>query len=103
MKAAQQFLVFVLVLMLGGLAGCAGGDKKESTGQFIDDATITARVKTAIIKDPTLKATQINVETYKGEVQLSGFVESQADRTRAAEVARSVPGVKAVRNDLRLR
>jgi osmotically-inducible protein OsmY len=103
MKAAQQFLVFVLVLMLGGLVGCAGGDKKESTGQFIDDATITARVKTAIIKDPTLKATQINVETYKGEVQLSGFVESQADRTRAAEVARSVPGVKAVRNDLRLR
>jgi osmotically-inducible protein OsmY len=90
-------------LMLGTVAGCAGGDKHETVGQAIDDTGITAKVKAAIVADPRLKATEINVETYQGIVQLSGFVSSAEDVAAAAAVARTVKGVKSVRNDLRLK
>jgi len=86
------------------LAGCqASSPKSETVGEYADDAIITAKVKTAIFNDPQLKATEINVETYKGVVQLSGFVSSRDAELRATEVARGVSGVKAVNNDMRLK
>jgi osmotically-inducible protein OsmY len=86
-----------------GLAGCAGSATKESTGEYVDDAAITAKVKAAIFNEPTLKSTEINVETYKGDVQLSGFVANPADAQKAADVARGVKGVTSVKNDIRVK
>ncbi len=84
-------------------AGCASTSTRESTGEYIDDATITTKVKAAIFDEPSLKVFQINVETYKSVVQLSGFVNSSTDIARAGSVARSVRGVASVKNDIRLR
>lgn len=83
-----------------GAAGCTETTTRESTGQYIDSAAITTKVKTAIAKDDALSVFDINVETYKDVVQLSGFVETSAHKQRAATVARNVEGVKDVRNDL---
>lgn len=94
--------IFIAAAMLFAL-GCASTAKQESTGQYIDDTTLTTKVKAAIFNEPSLKVAQINVETYKAVVQLSGFVSSSADIARAGSVARSVAGVASVRNDLRLR
>jgi len=80
--------------------GCASTPTRESTGEYIDDSTITTKVKSAIFRDPSLKVFQINVETFKGEVQLSGSVDSDQIVNKAGEVARSVGGVKSVKNDL---
>ena len=92
---------FVIGLLLVALiAGCAGSATQESTGEYIDDSGITASVKAAIYDDPTLKVGQISVESHKGVVQLSGFVDSRQAATRAAELARSVKGVKSVKNSL---
>lgn len=85
------------------VAACQSDPKSETVGEYADDAIITAKVKTAIFNEPDLKATEVNVETFKGVVQLSGFVSSEADRAKAVEVARKVGGVKAVRNDMRLK
>ncbi|HLT78948.1 MAG TPA: BON domain-containing protein [Ferrovibrio sp.] len=94
----------VVVLALGGaVAACAGDGSRESTGQYIDSATITAKVKSALVQDPQTSALQVNVETFRDTVQLSGFVESQAMKSRAEQVARNVEGVRAVRNDLIVR
>lgn len=104
MKHLRTTTALLAALMLGGtIAGCATGAKQESVGQYIDDATVTAGVKAAILKDPTLKATEINVETYQGIVQLSGFVSSAENVATASAVARTVKGVKSVKNDLRLK
>lgn len=92
----------VAVATILALAGCTSSPAPESVGEYAEDATVTARVKTALRNDPMLDATAINVETYDGVVQLSGFVGAPADRPRAAEVARGVSGVKAVDNTLRL-
>jgi hyperosmotically inducible protein len=81
----------------------ANADADRSAGQVVDDATITAKVKTDLIADPTTKAHQINVDTNSGIVELGGFVDSQAAKDRAAEIARSVKGVKDVKNDLQLK
>jgi len=86
-----------------GLAACAPTETRQSTGAYIDDAVITTRVKTELAKDPVAKATQVQVETYNGVVQLSGFVDSQQSADRAVELARGVPGVSAVRNDIRVK
>jgi osmotically-inducible protein OsmY len=75
----------------------------EGTGEYLDDAAITAKVKAAVFNEPTLKSAEINVETFKGVVQLSGFVRSQADINQAVQVARSVAGVKSVKNDMQLK
>lgn len=83
--------------------GCASTSTKESTGEYVDDATITTKVKTAMFNEPSLKVLKINVETYKSVVQLSGFADSNADIAKAADVARTVPGVRSVKNDLRLK
>jgi osmotically-inducible protein OsmY len=90
-------------ILLASLIGCAATPKQEGTGEYIDDAFITTKVKAAIFNEPTLKSTEINVETFKGVVQLGGFVNSQADINKAVEVARSVKGVKSVKNDMRLK
>ena len=93
---------FIVALMLTAL-GCASTSQQASTGEYIDDTWITTRVKAEILKEPTLKVTQINVETYKNVVQLSGFVDSSESMTKAVAIARSVQGVSSVKNDMRLR
>ncbi len=92
----------VTVTMLSGV-GCSSTPKSEGAGQYIDDSVITAKVKAALIENDTTKATEINVETFKGVVQLSGFVSSQASANKAVELARNVGGVKGVTNDMRLK
>jgi hyperosmotically inducible protein len=82
---------------------CAATPKQESTGQYVDDSWITTKVKSAILAEPSLKVTQINVETYKGMVQLSGFVDSPDAAAKAVELAREVKGVSSVKNDTRIR
>lgn len=83
--------------------GCASTPTSESTGQYMDDSAITAKVKTAIFSDESLKSGDINVETFKGHVQLSGFVDTNANIAQAETVARGVGGVASVKNDLRLK
>ena len=80
--------------------GCAGTSTKESTGEFVDDAAITTKVKAALVKDEIVKARDVNVETFKGRVQLSGFVENATQKTRAGELAGAVAGVTDVRNNI---
>ena len=103
MRSANRMVAFVLAVLLASLLGCAGTGTKESTGEYVDDTVITTKVKTAIFNEPSLKSAEINVETFKGTVQLSGFVNSRADITKAVEVARGVGGVTSVKNDMRLR
>jgi hyperosmotically inducible periplasmic protein len=85
------------------LTGCAVSSGQSTVGDYVDDATITTRVKTRFAEDPQVSAMRIKVETLKGEVELSGFATSDAEKERAAEVARSVPNVKAVRNNIVVR
>jgi hyperosmotically inducible protein len=92
-----------LAVTLVSVVGCASTSGKEGTGEYVDDAVITTKVKAAIFNEPTLKSAEINVETFKGVVQLSGFVNSQADINKAAELARSVKGVTSVKNDMRVK
>src|SRR5512132_4319639 len=94
---------FFLMLLLASFLGCASTSKQEGTGEYFDDTVITTKVKAAVLKEPSLKSAEINVETFKGVVQLSGFVSSQANITKAVAVARSVQGVKSVKNDMRLK
>lgn len=85
------------------LTGCAATPTSEGTGQYLDDSAITTKVKAAIFNDPSLKSSEVNVETFKGRVQLSGFVKSQGDINHAVEVAKTVPGVTSVQNGMRLK
>ena len=94
---------FLAAVMFIGLGGCAGTASRESTGEYIDDSAITTRVKAALLNEPGVKSNQISVETFRGVVQLSGFVDSDAMRDKAVVVAQRVSGVKAVRNDMRVR
>lgn len=101
MKTATRMVRSLLVLLvIAMIAGCAGSATRESTGQYVDDSAITTKVKAAILNDPALKVFQINVETFKGTVQLSGFVNTSEAVSRAAVVARGVGGVTSVKNDL---
>jgi osmotically-inducible protein OsmY len=100
LKRSSAF--FAAALLLFAL-GCASTSTTQSTGEYVDDTVITTRVKTAILNEPSLKVSQINVETYKSVVQLSGFVDNGASMTKAVEVARAVKGVSSVKNDMRLR
>ena len=98
----------VATLALAGLlaftaAGCAVTREQSTFGQYVDDTTITTRVKTKFAEDSTVSAMAINVETLKGVVQLSGFAKSGAERTKAEELARGTPGVTSVRNDIVVR
>ncbi|QGZ42022.1 BON domain-containing protein [Pseudoduganella flava] len=85
------------------VVGCAPTPTKEGAGEYVDDAVITTKVKSSIFNEPTLKSTEINVETFKGTVQLSGFVAQPGDITKAGEIARGVKGVKSVKNDIRVK
>ncbi|MDP2153085.1 MAG: BON domain-containing protein [Methylotenera sp.] len=103
MKQLKYIVNIFLIAALVALVGCASTSKSEGTGEYIDDSVITAKVKAAVLNDTNLKSAEINVETFKGVVQLSGFVNSEADISRAVDVARKVNGVKSVKNDMRLK
>lgn len=103
MKQLKYISTFILAIMLATLLGCASSPKQEGTGEYIDDSIITTKVKAAVLNEPSLKSAEINVETFKGTVQLSGFVNSQSDIQKAVEVARSVKGVSSVKNDMRVK
>jgi osmotically-inducible protein OsmY len=101
MKRRNIFIGYLLVFMLMvGFVACASSPKQESTGEFVDDSVITTKVKSLLAGDDFLKSFQISVETRKGVVQLSGFVDSQNAVNKAGQIAKGVGGVKAVRNDL---
>lgn len=89
--------------LLVSLAACAPTPTREGTGEYLDDSMITSKVKAAFAADPTVKATQVNVETFKGTVQLSGFVDSRESADKAVAIARGVKGVKSVKNDTVIR
>ncbi len=97
------FSAFFMVLALMTASGCGSTPRHEGTGEYVDDSVITTKVKAVLFNEPNLRSGQVNVETFKGEVQLSGFVNSQADIDRAVEIARRVEGVTSVKNDMRLR
>jgi osmotically-inducible protein OsmY len=103
MKHFASTTVLLAAVALTSLAGCASTQKHEGTGQYIDDSAITTKVKAAIFNEPTLKSAEINVETFKGRVQLSGFVSSRANIERAVVVAQGVSGVTSVANDMRIK
>ena len=103
MKSGIRIFALAAAVALTFAAGCASTATHESTGQYVDDTTLTAKVKTAIFEEPTLKSSEINVETFKGKVQLSGFVSSQAGIDQAVALARGVKGVSSVANDMRLK
>jgi len=104
MKQLGKYLsALFLAVTLVSAVGCASTAKQEGTGEYVDDSVITTKVKTAILNEPDLKVAEINVETFKGAVQLSGFVSSQAAANKAVEVARRVGGVKSVKNDMRIK
>ena len=100
-KATSAFCAALLMAI--ALSGCAGSSTKESTGGYIDDTVITTKVKTALFSDKDIKSSEINVQTFKGRVQLSGFVSSSADAKRAVEVTRKVQGVRVVENDMQIK
>jgi osmotically-inducible protein OsmY len=103
MRSFNRFATFFFVIFLASLLGCASTSKQEGTGEYVDDTVITSKVKAAIFNDPSLKSAEINVETFKGVVQLSGFVNSREDINKAIQVARGVQGVVSVKNDMRLK
>jgi osmotically-inducible protein OsmY len=92
----------LVVVPLSFTTGCAVTRGQQSVGEYTSDKTITAKVKTALLKDPAVKGRQVNVTTYEGVVQLSGFVDSAAAKERAGEIARATRGVQTVHNDLLL-
>jgi osmotically-inducible protein OsmY len=104
MKIAQRLVTAAFTAVVAITAvGCASSPNRESSGEYVDDAVITGKVKAAFAADPTVKATEINVETFKGDVQLSGFVAQPGDAQRAVEVARGIKGVTSVKNDIRVK
>ncbi len=106
MQATRIALAVALAAALGGTlvtTGCASSPTQSSAGEVIDDSVITTKVKAAFVEDKAVAAMNINVETYKGTVQLSGFANSAAEMSRAVELARGIKGVKSVKNDIRLK
>jgi osmotically-inducible protein OsmY len=100
MKHLKALFTIMTAVLFATLLGCASTNKQEGTGEYIDDAVITTKVKAAVLNEPTLKVAEINVETFKGVVQLSGFVRDAGDVSKAGEVARNVKGVTSVKNSL---
>lgn len=103
MKLSHALLAIAAATAVVQVTGCAVARDQQTVGSYVDDATITTRVKGAYAKDPTVAATSINVETLKGTVQLSGFAKSAAEKTTAERLAREVNGVKSVKNDIVVR
>ena len=101
MKKWNRFVgYFVLLMLIATFVACASTSKQGSTGEYVDDSVITTKVKSLLAADDFLKSFQISVETFKGTVQLSGFVDSAQASAKAVEIANSVKGIKAVRNSL---
>ena len=104
MKITQRLAAAVFTGALAfTMVGCASGPQKESAGEYVDDSVITAKVKAAFAADSSVKAREINVETFKGDVQLSGFVSDAGDAQKAVQIARGVKGVTSVKNDIRVK
>jgi hyperosmotically inducible periplasmic protein len=97
--------IFASIMIAGSLiaAGCASTPRQESFGEGVDDTVITTKVKAMYVEDKTVSALNVNVETFKGTVQLSGFANDQNEINRAVEIARGVKGVSSVKNDIRLK
>ena len=101
MKKSHVVIRFLVVLMMiAAFVACASTPQQSSTGEVVDDSVITTKIKTQIAADDLLKGFQVSVETRKGIVELSGFVDSQKAKDKAGEIARSVGGVKSVKNAL---
>jgi osmotically-inducible protein OsmY len=100
MRLAHFLKSLFASLLILSMVACAPTAKREGTGEYIDDAVITTKVKAALAADPAVKATEVNVETFKGAVQLSGFVSSQEAIRKAVELARNVEGVRGVKNNM---
>lgn len=100
--AQRSWMALALAMMIL-LMGCAATNTHRGTGEVIDDAAITTKVKAALVADKDVSALDVKVETYRGVVQLSGFTNSQTEITKAVQVARGVNGVKSVKNDLRIK
>lgn len=103
MKQLKYLSTLIIAVMLATVLGCASTPKQEGTGEYIDDSVITTKVKAAIFNESSLKSAEINVETFKGVVQLSGFVSTEADISKAVEAARGVKGVTHIKNDMRVK
>jgi osmotically-inducible protein OsmY len=103
MNKIQKLSLALAAIAAAVTMGCASSPRSEGTGEYVDDTVVTAKVKTAIFEQPGLKSAEINVETFKGVVQLSGFVSSQANADSAVMVAKGVHGVKSVKNDMRVK
>lgn len=104
MNQSRKYLsALFLSLTLLAAVGCASTSKQESTGEYVDDVVITSRVKAAILNEDSLKSAEINVETFKGVVQLSGFVSSRTAANKAVAVTRAIKGVSAVKDDMRIK
>jgi|GEM_PF-143052 hypothetical protein len=104
MKALLKNIpVFLMTVALIFMVSCSSEPKRQSAGEYLDDTVITTRVKSAILAEDSLKVSEINVETYKGVVQLSGFVSSRDDKNKAVKVARDVKGVESVKDDMRIK
>jgi len=104
MKKRNMFIgCFVLLMMIAALVACASTSKQEGAGEYVDDSVITTKVKSLLAADDFLKSFEIGVETYKGTVQLSGFVDSQKAIDKAGEIASGVKGVKSVKNNLNVK
>ena len=102
-KLAKSVLIGFVAISSVAAVGCTPTRTQKSAGEIVDDSVITAKVKAALIEDPGTKAHQINVDTYRGVVQLSGFVDNSKAKNRALEVTRNVGGVKDVRNNLEIK
>ena len=103
MNRLSRLAVVLLCTALLSAAGCAGSRTQESTGEFIDDSWITTKVKATLVDSANVKATEISVETFKGAVQLSGFVSTQLAMNEAVRLTRGIKGVTSVKNDLRVK
>jgi len=103
MNISRLIRIVAAAFVALALVACASTNKQEGTGEYFDDSVLTTKVKAALLKDPAVSGLAVNVETFKGVVQLSGFVKTGSERNRAVELAREVPGVKQVKNDILIR
>jgi osmotically-inducible protein OsmY len=103
MKHIKSISALFAAVAMATVVGCASTPTQSGTGEYVDDSVITTKTKAAIFNDPTLKSAEIGVETFRGAVQLSGFVSTQADINKAVELTRAVGGVTSVKNDMRLK
>jgi osmotically-inducible protein OsmY len=102
-KITKLVASLFIAVMLGSFVACASKHNQESANEYVEDSVITTKVKAAILNEPDLKVMEINVETFQGTVQLSGFVSEKTDIGKATLVAKKVKGVKSVKNDIRVK